>query len=843
MSFETEKSKLGKIPVTVVEVDLDKCVNTYGVLPCTASAAAGGECFNTRATCQDAANYDFSGRGLIGAGLPIASINVTALAALSAIDVAFIDSVLDELRTYRFIGSSWSLVGSGLSISGIGNPALAALNSTDVAFIDDLLEELRVYRFNGSTWSLVGSGLSIPGISFPALTALNSTDVAFIDRSLDELRVYRFNGSTWSLVGSGLSISGSGFPALAALNSTDVAFIDDIFEELRLYRFNGSAWSLVGSGFSIPGVSSPALANLNATDVAFFDATLDELRIYRFDGSTFAQVGSGLAIAGADIPALTALNSNDVAFIDNSLKEIRKYRFDGSGALLTHKFKSNNNNDPAIDGIPCLVSVSTAPTKIVIGKGLGHRASITIQLMDFTHHDRGIDPYVSTRTYDPETQGTYFGKLKARNPFYTGRKVRIKTGFNGEFQTRLYIIESMSGPDESGRLSIVCKDPLKLADKERSQCPALSTGELASAYSVGGTTLVLTAGDGAGYPASGTVRIGDNILAYTGVSTDTLTGVTGGQWGTTDAAHDAGSKVQLCKTFSSVNVVDIIEDLLLNFTDIDAAFIDSAAWALERDMFLSSTTLTSIISEPTGVKELIEELTEQFLLDVWWSDDEQLIKLESIIPKAVNTTEAEYTDEHHILKQGVQVSENIKDRVTEVWFYYAPINHSESYDAENMAKVKIVVDANAESAAQFNDKRIKKIFSRWTDSESLAIQSSSRLLNRDATNRKQIKFKMDVKDSSLKTGDHFIINTKYITDETGAKLSKRMQVLSHDIREKGVVDYDTIEVNFTGRYMVIAPNTVSGTYSTATTQEKAKYGFVGPNSGNFPDGEEPYKII
>jgi len=141
---------------------------------------------------------------------------------------------------HKTIWTSAQLVGSGLSIAGTSLPALCALNGTDVAFIDDALDELRCYRFNGSTWSLVGSGLSIAGISYPALCALNGTDVAFIDSTFEELGCYRFNGSTWSLVGSGLSIAGISLPALCALNGTDVAFIDGTLDELRCYRFGFS---------------------------------------------------------------------------------------------------------------------------------------------------------------------------------------------------------------------------------------------------------------------------------------------------------------------------------------------------------------------------------------------------------------------------------------------------------------------------------------------------------------------------------------------------------------------------------------------------------------------------
>jgi len=44
-------------PCTVLEITLDKCANTYGSAPCTASGAAGSACYNTYTTCQDKAHY------------------------------------------------------------------------------------------------------------------------------------------------------------------------------------------------------------------------------------------------------------------------------------------------------------------------------------------------------------------------------------------------------------------------------------------------------------------------------------------------------------------------------------------------------------------------------------------------------------------------------------------------------------------------------------------------------------------------------------------------------------------------------------------------------------------
>jgi len=263
----------------------------------------------------------------VGSDLNIGTVGFPALAALNGTDVAFIDAGNDDLRTYRFNGSTWSQVGSDLNIASANFAALAALNGTDVAFIDNTNDDLRTYRFNGSTWSQVGSDLNIGTVGFPALAALNGTDVAFIDSGNADLRTYRFNGSTWSQVGSDLNIASAGAPALAALNGTDVAFIDAINADLRTYRFNGSTWSQVGSDLNIGTVGALALAALNGTDVAFIDNVNTDLRTYRFNGSTWSQVGSDSSIASASSPALAALNGTDVAFIDNANDDLRTYRF------------------------------------------------------------------------------------------------------------------------------------------------------------------------------------------------------------------------------------------------------------------------------------------------------------------------------------------------------------------------------------------------------------------------------------------------------------------------------------------------------------------------------------
>ena len=252
--------------------------------------------------------------------------NSPMIASLNGTDIAFIDKTNQELRTYRFNGSTWSQVGTGLSIGALGESAITALNGTDVAFINSFPDQLTTYRFNGSTWSQVGTPLTITGNNVSALATLNSTDVAYVDSTNKLLSTYRFNGSTWSLVGSGLAITAVGFSALAGLNSTDVVFADSINDSLQTYRFNGSTWSAIGSSLTV-ALSVPRVAALSATDIALTGADDDTLRTYRFDGSTWTVVGNGLAIPIVGATSIAAFNETDIAYIDDSNAELRNYRF------------------------------------------------------------------------------------------------------------------------------------------------------------------------------------------------------------------------------------------------------------------------------------------------------------------------------------------------------------------------------------------------------------------------------------------------------------------------------------------------------------------------------------
>ena len=48
---------VGREPIQIVEILQPLCTNEFGVAPCTATGTADTKCYNTRATCQDTANF------------------------------------------------------------------------------------------------------------------------------------------------------------------------------------------------------------------------------------------------------------------------------------------------------------------------------------------------------------------------------------------------------------------------------------------------------------------------------------------------------------------------------------------------------------------------------------------------------------------------------------------------------------------------------------------------------------------------------------------------------------------------------------------------------------------
>lgn len=517
----------------------------------------------------------------------------------------------------------------------------------------------------------------------------------------------------------------------------------------------------------------------------------------------------------------------------------------------TYRFCEPQEGVPAsIQAIPSVKSVRMAPTKLTPGKGLGYRASVSITLRDHPHHDRGIDPYAGTRSIDPYASGTFWTKFLARNRHYNGRILRIRTGYITDpfdfahFEDREYVVEKIDGPTATGLVTITAKDVLKLADDSRAQCPVASRGALDADITAAATSLTLTAGTGAEYGASGYVRVGDEIIQFGGRSTDTLTSLTRGSWGTTAATHSTGDAVQLCKAWSATNVRDIIDELLTTYSGISSSYINATDWNAEETDWLSAYSLTTIISDPTGVNTLLGELMEQCQLMLWWDDRAQQIRLRAIVPPKANTPTT-IDDDQHVIAESMTIKDDSDLRITQLWVYYDKADYTED-GTKNYKRLYIAADLDAESADQYGDQRIEVIRSRWFDENNSAavLQTATRAFNARVNSPKRLRFALDAKDLAVyDVGDVVDIVTSRIVDFDGLPKTVRGALIEENERVGGTrIEYEFLSGIGLGRFGFIGPNTLLD-YSSESDANRSIYAFIGPNTGLMPDGGEPYKII
>lgn len=392
---------------------------------------------------------------------------------------------------------------------------------------------------------------------------------------------------------------------------------------------------------------------------------------------------------------------------DNFANSVKTYRYcSPNGARIPN----------GLDAIPCLKSISVTPAQIDAGKGLGLRAVCSITLQDFPHSDIRTDPYLSDRTYIPINRGTYFGKLKARNPFYNGRIMRIYNGYLNDdgsydvanFEVRTYVLDSWDSVDANGITKITGKDILKLASDERAVCPKASVGKITLDMTAIATTCTLTpTGVGAlDYPASGYVRIGSEVMSFTR-SGDVLT-VVRGRKGTTATTHKQSDTVQLCKEIVGQTAQNIVYDLLVNYAGVDASFINISDWNAEQVAYLPRLYST-LIASPTGVSKILAELTEQIGFFLFWDEVSSQIKFQTIRPNSPSETVHELTSQYHLLADSLRMRDITDDRVNETWVYYGIIDPTKNLTEEsNYSNLYVAANIGDQSTNRNRDVRIKK---------------------------------------------------------------------------------------------------------------------------------------
>lgn len=451
--------------------------------------------------------------------------------------------------------------------------------------------------------------------------------------------------------------------------------------------------------------------------------------------------------------------------------DVRAYK---EGEFRTYRYSSERISN--LDCFPYLQSAKSQPPKANPSIDIGFRASASVSLKDFV----STDAYELQGLYaDRRVTGSHFAKLFARN-FIKNRPARIRRGYlvNGvydssNFQTEHYIIDEFQGVSLSGDVSFNLVDVLALTNGINAKAPETSNATLATAIINTSTSATINLESGltsaeieakfGANGATGYMSIDQEYIKYTvtsatGVSPVVVSITTRGTFGTTVNDHAINTTVQRCVAYETeTNIIDIIDDLIRNYTDIDETYIPSTEWNALKTGELSTFGLTNIIAKETEVKKMLNELIQIGGLTMYVDVVEKAIKI-SATPNFDDPV-ITFNQVEHLELDTLRVTNKFDKLVTRQLVSWAPIDYS-SEEQSNYANTFRVAAIIEEDKSRLGTKNAgKDVISRWLPNTPNGNQIAAGIAQRNVSRFSQIPVEVS-----------FEVDSKYIGTISGGRM-------------------------------------------------------------------------
>ena len=510
---------------------------------------------------------------------------------------------------------------------------------------------------------------------------------------------------------------------------------------------------------------------------------------------------------------------------------------------------------------PCLLSVKESEQTVNIAgsdpklDALGRRASIEIRAADFVYADRFLDPYWDERLsgaaqfdsagYEP--QGSFWQRLRARDPYFAGYPIRRKRGrvVDGALVTdeTLHYITTDFSPSDGG---MIWKgvDVLDLASNDRALAPRPSGGRLLADIDATVTELTLTPeGIGAEYEASGYVTIGKEIIRYSGKTGDTLTGLVRARFNTEAKEHKAFAAVQEAWRYTG-DAYQALNVLLTDFANVPASWVPLSEWEAESDVWFP-VQVDVIVTKPIEVAKLIGELS---ILGFSLFTDlaAQKIRFRANRPLFPNEelTATDITDADIVGKPKYESRDN--DRLTRVEFRTVQIDPTRELSDDNFIQQQFTIAGDKEDPRAHGDIRYKLEKTRWLNQGASATIRilAQRYLRRFSTAPERVTVTVKRrKYGDLKLADVVNLTIRQAPSGYGTVDRRAFQIIKKDNVNAGEIMLVLQRFDYSGTFGFWAPNDAPD-YGDATEAEKDRMAFWGPNTGDFfSDGRPLYKYV
>lgn len=524
------------------------------------------------------------------------------------------------------------------------------------------------------------------------------------------------------------------------------------------------------------------------------------------------------------------------------------------GTPLSLYFSKGNVAEQVVSGapyiIPSLISVSTVPARINLAGGdsnaqpIGKRAACSIVFNDHPHTDNRVDPYLSGRSWNPmdANRGSFWARWIARNPYRQNTEVIVYEGYAGQalsaMTKRTYFMQSIQHSGSSGKVTITGKDILARVEERKAQAPLASPGVLQADIVNNANTFEATGATDASYSASGTLRVGDEVMTYTGRANSTngvtFTGVSRGTDSTIAAAHSAEDSVQQCLRFDDANIDAALQTLLEDYAGISTSWMNLAGWATERDEYLSFFKLNGLVTEPTGVTELVSSILLQSLTYAWW--DERTAQIEIKAVRGIDALPPLITAEHNIIEDSFSIPERPNDRASQAWVYYGKRTPIESNTSPASFKaVEIFADLESETDNLYGEQSIRKVWATFLEAAATAGTVASKIVTRFSETPSNCNFSLDAKDRAYWLGDQVRISHPLDVNEFGERQVRIWTIIqAEEVKHGEVVKYVAEDTTLYGRISYVMADGSADYPGQETAPFRNAY--VGDSDGLLSDG-------
>lgn len=409
---------------------------------------------------------------------------------------------------------------------------------------------------------------------------------------------------------------------------------------------------------------------------------------------------------------------------------------------------------------------------------LASRPSLSVTFNDFEG-----DPGPINKT----SNGTYFSKFAARN-FLNGRVVKLyrytrENGVNTIVSTAEYLSEAFKVSSD-GTYTLSCTSRLERTYKDFNQFPKPTGAKLRAAIDNVTTDIPVFDGD-FDWSTLPVIRIGDDLMTSTAYDSPTqiLTvqprtyGVKGALGNsiskTINEDHDEGDDIQVCYVSDAQDPAEFIAHVL-SVAELPASYADIPAWQTEFSDYWGGSTITTVWSEPQSVKDVLNQMCEAYMLDIWEDADEQKIKL-----SAVST----WREAAARLEVGRGITEGVFSfttqsdmRASRAFIYYDKAFKTENDDRGNFKKLAINIDITYEGDDFYGSIKEKEL----TPSELLntndATLRTQRHVSRFRIEPVLYSFDCEEKYLNFKTGEVVEFSNQDLQDVEGNPAEVRAQI-------------------------------------------------------------------